>query len=282
MKPSATALRRVDESSVLSSPDVDILLLPRRRRRRRYITGALMIVMVLSSMEATVTTTAMPTIIPELNGLARYAMVMSIYLLACTVSMPVYGRLADKLGRKPVILSAIILFLGASLLAARARNMDQLIIYRGLQGLGAGGIMPVVLTILGDIFTLKERAQVQGLFSAIWGGAALLGPWMGARLVLWFGWRSIFYVNLPFGVLSLLVLSSQYHDEEKPHHTELDLPGMLLMTLSCGAFLALVSPLKVNGWTLWEAVGLSMVGLAAGLSFIVNELHAEHPIMPPR
>ena len=129
---------------------------------RRYVTAALMLVMVLASMEMTITSTAMPTIIGELHGLEHYSWVASVYLLACTVSMPLYGRLADAFGRKRVILAAIGLFLAGSALAASAQSMTELILYRALQGLGAGGIMPVVLTILGDIFTLEERTQIQG------------------------------------------------------------------------------------------------------------------------
>src|SRR5438067_6408307 len=143
---------------------------------RRYVTAALMLVMVLASMEQTVTSTAMPTIIGELHGLEHYAWVASVYLLACTVSMPLYGRLSDALGRKRVVLVAIALFSVSSVLAASARTMMQLLVFRGLQGLGAGGIMPVVLTILGDIFTLEERPRVQGFFSAVWGVASLAGP----------------------------------------------------------------------------------------------------------
>src|SRR5438552_7168182 len=171
---------------------------------RRFVTAALMLVMVLASMEQTVTSTAMPTIIGELHGLEHYSWVASIYLLACTVSMPLYGRLADALGRKRVILGAIVLFCSASLLASTAHTMVQLVIYRGFQGLGAGGIMPVVLTIQGDVFTLEERAKIQGFFSAVWGGAALAGPALGAYLVKFFGWRSIFFVNLPFGMIGLV------------------------------------------------------------------------------
>src|ERR1019366_7327527 len=122
---------------------------------RRYVTAALMLVMVLASMEQTITSTAMPTIIGKLGRLQHYSWVASICLLACTVSMPLYGRLVDALGRKRVILTAIFLFVGSSILAASARSMGQLILFRALMGLGAGGIMPVVLTILGDIFTLE-------------------------------------------------------------------------------------------------------------------------------
>src|SRR5579864_4670283 len=156
---------------------------PRAVMDRRYVTAALMLVMVLASMEQTITSTAMPTIIGDLHGFEHYSWVVSIYLLALTVSMPLYGRLSDVLGRKRVILGAVAIFCVSSALAASARTMGQLILYRGLQGLGAGGIMPVVLTILGDIFTLQERAAIQGFFSAIWGTASLAGPALGAFLV---------------------------------------------------------------------------------------------------
>ncbi len=205
---------------------------------RRFVTAALMLVMVLASMEQTVTSTAMPTIIGELHGLEHYSWVASIYLLACTVSMPLYGRLADALGRKRVIVGAIILFCGASLLASTAHTMVQLVIFRGIQGLGAGGIMPVVLTILGDIFTLEERARIQGFFSGVWGTASLAGPMLGAYLVNTFGWRSIFFVNLPFGLIGLAVLTWKYHDVEKPHTTDLDLPGALTLGVGCMTLLA--------------------------------------------
>src|SRR5256885_7369380 len=173
---------------------------PARTLDRRYVLAALMPVMVLASMEQTVTSTAMPTIIGELHGFEHYAWVTSIYLLAMTMSMPLYGRLADAWGRKRVIIGATGLFAAASMLAAASHSMTQLIVFRGLQGLGAGGIMPVVLTILGDIYTIEERARIQGLFSAIWGTASIGGPALGAFLVNTLGWRSIFFVNLPAGV----------------------------------------------------------------------------------
>ncbi|HSV14292.1 MAG TPA: MFS transporter, partial [Tepidisphaeraceae bacterium] len=236
---------------------------------RRYVTAALMLVMVLASMEQTVTSTAMPTIIGELHGLQHYSWVASIYLLACTVSMPLYGRLADALGRKRVILFAIAVFLVASLAAASAHTMTQLIIYRGLQGLGAGGIMPVVLTILGDIFTLEERARIQGFFSAVWGTASLAGPALGAFLVNTFGWRSIFFVNLPFGVIAATVLAWKYHDLEKPHSTDLDMPGAISLALGCTALLALVSGMGPDGFPFGLDMALLAIAVAAAAHFVV-------------
>src|SRR3954469_5752010 len=217
---------RNDQATAISPTAAE----PINKSQRRYITAALMLVMVLASMEMTVTSTAMPTIIGDLHGLEHYSWVASIYLLACTVTMPLYGRLADALGRKRVILGAIVLFGTGSVLASFAHSMTQLIIFRGIQGLGAGGIMPVVLTILGDIFTLEERAKIQGFFSGVWGTSALAGPALGAALVNSFGWRSIFFVNLPFGAIGLLVLMWKSHDRERPHSVDLDLPGVLSLS----------------------------------------------------
>jgi len=241
----------------------------------------MMLVMVLASMEQTVTSTAMPTIIGDLHGLEHYAWVASVYLLACTVSMPLYGRLADVLGRKKVVLAAIGLFCVASVLASASRTMGQLIGFRALQGLGAGGVMPVVLTILGDIFTLEERARIQGVFSAVWGAAALAGPALGAFLVSAFGWRSVFYVNLPLGAMGFAVLAWKYHDREKPHSTDLDLPGITLLAVASTALLALVSGLGPGGWNGVTTAALLALALGATIVFVRTERRAANPVLPP-
>ena len=195
--------------------------------------------------------------------------------------MPLYGRLADALGRKKVILFSIGMFCTASVFAAASHTMFQLIIFRGLQGLGAGGIMPVVLTILGDIFTLKERAAIQGFFSAVWGCASLAGPALGAFLVNTLGWRSIFFVNLPFGAIGMIVLAWKYHDREKSHSTDLDLPGVVLLGVACTALLLLVSRIGPDGWPWQSAVGLAVIALGTVGWFIHVERRASNPVMPP-
>jgi MFS family permease len=253
----------------------------RPRMDRRAVTAALMLVMVLASMEQTVTSTAMPTIIGSLHGLEHYSWVASIYLLAATVSMPLYGRLADVMGRKRVILFAILLFSMSSMLAATARSMPQLILYRGLQGLGAGGIMPVVLTILGDIFTLEERARIQGLFSGVWGISSLAGPALGWFLVSTLGWRSIFFVNLPFGLLGLAVLMWSYHDEEKPRSVELDLGGIIALSICCITLLTLLSRLGPGGWPWPMSIALLAITLITLAIFLTLEKKSSNPVMPP-
>lgn len=248
---------------------------------RRYVLAALMLVMSLASLEQTVTSTAMPTIIGELHGLEHYSWVASIYLLASIVTMPLYGRLSDKLGRKRVLLFAIALFTAGSVLASFAQSMQQLILLRGIQGLGAGGIMPVVLTILADIYSLDERARVQGYFSAVWGVAALAGPPLGAFLVKTLGWRSIFYVNLPFALLGMAVLMWKYTDRSERHAVDLNLPGIASLAVACTSLLGVLSGLGPGGWS-WPLLIVGTVVVAATFAyFFRHERRADQPILPP-
>lgn len=251
-----------------------------RPLNRRAVTAALLLVMVLASVEQTVTSTAMPTIIGALHGLEHYSWVAAIYLLACTVSMPLIGRLADSMGRKRVILFSIGIFVISSMLAATARTMPQLIVFRGLQGIGAGGIMPVVLTILGDIFTIEERARIQGLFSAVWGTASLAGPLLGWFLVTTLGWQSIFFVNVPLGLIAMAMLMVCYHDQEKPHRVDLDLPGVISIGLGCMTLLLLVSHIGPQGWSWPISLGLAASTVLSLGFFAIHERRAENPVMP--
>jgi MFS family permease len=280
----AAAVHVIEEGSLVlptepapAAPTVEI----RDTRGRKFVTAALLLVMVLVSMEQTITSTAMPSIIGDLHGLEHYSWVASIYLLACTVTMPLYGRLADAFGRKPVIIGALLLFAAASLLASFATTMTQLILFRGLQGLGAGGVMPVVLTILADIYTLEERARIQGIFSGVWGTSSLAGPALGAILVKALGWRSVFWVNLPVGLLGLLFLAWKYHERRERHAMDLDFPGVASLAVASTALLALVSGLGPVGWS-WPTIGmLAFVVVAALALFVRHERRAEHPILPP-
>jgi MFS family permease len=249
---------------------------------RRWVTAAVLLVMMLVSLEMTVTSTAMPTIIGQLHGLEHYAWVASIYLLASTVTMPMFGRLSDAFGRKRVFLAAIVLFCTGSLLCSLARTMPQLIVFRGLQGLGAGGVMPVALTIVGDIYTLRERARIQAVFSAVWGGSALAGPAVGAFMVLHLGWPSIFYVNLPFGILGMIVLITRYHERQAPAPSSLDVPGTLALVVGCTSLLALVSRLGPGGWTLQQTLVLTAVAIGTLSFFAWHELRVAAPLMNPR
>src|SRR5271168_848855 len=168
------------------------------RSERAMITTALLLAMMVTALEQTVVSTAMPSIIAQLKGLGIYPWVFSAYLLAATVTTPIYGKLADLLGRKRVLLFGLGLFALGSMLSGMARSMPELIAMRVVQGLGAGAVGPIVLTMLGDLFTIEERARVQGWFSAVWGISSLAGPTLGGVLTDQLSWRWVFFVTVPF------------------------------------------------------------------------------------
>src|SRR5271157_3151314 len=164
---------------------------------RRQVTGALLVAMMVTAMEQLVVSPAMPTIIAQLKGFDIYPWVISAFLLAATVSTPIYGKLADMFGRKRVLLFGLTLFSLGSILSGTAMSMGQLIAMRAIQGLGAGAVGPIVLTMVGDMFSLEERARVQGLFSAVWGLSSVAGPVIGGYLTDHLGWRWVFLVCVP-------------------------------------------------------------------------------------
>src|SRR5262249_10436022 len=194
-------------------------------RSRRAVTVALVLVTALASFETTVVSTAMPTIIGDLGGLPLYAWVFAVYLLTCTAAMPVYGRLADIHGRRRLILTAIAIFLAGAAICALARTMPQLIAARAIQGLGAAGLMPVALTVIADLYTLEERARIQGLFSGVWGFASLVGPLLGAFLTVHFGWRSIFSINIPLGIVAFILVTTRMVESRSSRPDPVDIAG---------------------------------------------------------
>ncbi|GHO49986.1 MDR family MFS transporter [Ktedonospora formicarum] len=180
---------------------------PHYTRRETLLTmlGVLM-VMLLASLDQTIVSTAMPRIIADLQGFDRYTWVSTAYLLASTVAVPIYGKLSDMLGRKPIFLFGVVVFLAGSALCGAARSMDQLILYRAFQGIGAGALMPIAIAIVGDLFVPRERAKWQGVTGAVWGFSSIVGPVAGGGITEHSTWRWVFYVNLPIGLLALLVL----------------------------------------------------------------------------
>ncbi len=169
---------------------------------RPIVVAALLLSMFMAAMEATVVATAMPTVISELGGIRLYGWVGAAYLLASTVTVPLYGKLADRHGRKPVLLLGIALFLAGSLASGLSASIEQLILFRAVQGLGAGAVQPIVLTVIGDLYTPAERGKVQGWFGAVWGIAGISGPLLGGAIVAAVSWRWVFLVNVPFGIAS--------------------------------------------------------------------------------
>jgi len=248
----------------------------------RAVTFALVLVTALASLESTVVSTAMPTIIGELHGLPVYSWVFSAYLLSATVTMPIYGRLADLYGRRRIMLIAISLFVAGAATCAAARTMTQLIAARVLQGLGAGGLMPVALIVSGDLFTLRERARIQGLFSGVWGVASLVGPILGAFLTVTFGWRSIFSINLPLGVLAFVLVATKMIESRATRPDPVDVSGALLLAGGITALLLSVLQ-KAGGAALSPEARVAL--LAAGVIllgvFARQQARRAHPLIPP-
>jgi len=251
------------------------------KQAKIIITIALMLGMALAALDTTIVGTAMPSIVGKLGGITLYSWVFSIYLLTSTTTVPIYGKLADLYGRKPLFLFGATLFLIGSAASGAAQSMEQLIIFRAIQGLGAGAVLPIVLTIIGDIFTLEERAKVQGLFSAVWGLSSVIGPFVGGLIVDHFSWRWVFFINIPFGLVSMLLLIFTLKEtvERKKHH--LDYFGTVTLT---GSIVALLFALLQGGttwaWTSFQSIGLFVVSIVLFAFFIRAELSAEEPILP--
>lgn len=231
-----------------------------------------MLSLFMAALEATVISTAMPTVVGDLGGIEIYSWVFSAYLLTSTVSVPIYGKLSDLYGRKPVILFGIALFLAGSIASGLSLSMWQLIAFRAIQGLGAGAMQPIAITIVGDIFSVEERGKMQGFFGAVWAVAGLIGPMAGGLIVAHWSWHWVFFVNVPFGVLAMgLVVFALHEQVEKKQHV-LDIAGAALLTVMVTALLAGSSG---------GASPLFLVG-AAGLlaAFLYVESRAAEPILP--
>ena len=242
---------------------------------------ALMLGMSLAALDTTIVGTALPSIVGKLGGINLYSWVFSAYLLTSTTTVPIYGKLADLFGRKPVFLFGSGLFLLGSFASGAAQSMVQLIIFRAIQGLGAGAVLPIVLTIIGDIFSLEERARVQGLFSGVWGLSSIVGPALGGLIVDHFSWRWVFYINLPFGLLSALMLIISLKENVERKKRSIDYAGTLTLTIGIVALLfALLQGGQNWAWLSWQSLGLFALATVFLALFFMQELRAPEPILP--
>jgi EmrB/QacA subfamily drug resistance transporter len=239
-----------------------------------------MAALAVAALDGTVVATAMPTIIGNLGGLSEYSWVFSAYLLASTVTVPLYARLADMYGRKPIFLTGLALFVGGSMLCGFAGSMAQLILFRTIQGLGAGAVQPIAFTIVGDVFESEQRARIQGLFSGVWGASAVVGPAIGSIITTTVGWRWVFFVNAPVGVLAAVLIGRFLHERVEHHRHRLDLVGAGILTLGLVSLLfAATEGGQLWGWTSPLTLGLVVAAFALLIAFVVFERRIAEPLI---
>ncbi|HEX4192405.1 MAG TPA: MFS transporter [Stellaceae bacterium] len=246
--------------------------------RRRWIVAGCCIAVFMVSVESSIVATATPSVVAALGGFEYVSWVFAAYLLAQAVAIPIYGRLADLWGRKWLFLASTVGFLIGTLLCSAAWGMIPLVIFRFVQGLGGGGLQPLALTIIGDLYPPVERVKVQGNLNAIWGISALSGPLIGALLTSTLGWRSVFWINVPPGLVMIAILWFFYHEHRHFRDHRVDYLGSLLLVIGVGALLlALVQFAELSGETIAILLGVAIVGLGL-LAFW--EVRAPEPIVP--
>ncbi len=251
---------------------------------KRWVVLGVMLSIFLAAMEATVVATAMPTVVQSLGGLQAYSWVFSGFILTQTVSMPLWGRFSDLYGRRPMYLAGLATFLIGSALSGTAHSMAQLIAFRMVQGLGAGSLMTLGYTIIGDLFGLERRAKLQGYISGVWGIASLIGPWLGGLLTDHLSWRWVFYVNLPVGAVAMgLIAAALREDDHARRRPGMDYPGVALFTAGVSSLLlGIVEAGRAAAWSGPEVVTPLAFAAAALVAFVLVERRAVEPIVPMR
>ncbi|REG00189.1 EmrB/QacA subfamily drug resistance transporter [Asanoa ferruginea] len=251
------------------------------RSERGPVLAAVMLSTALVAIDSTIIATAVPSVVDDIGGFSQFPWLFSIYLLAQAVTVPVYGKLADLFGRKPVILWGIGVFLVGSLLCGFATSMAMLIVFRVVQGLGAGAIAPATVTIVGDLYTVEERAKVQGYVASVWGISSVVGPTLGGVFSEYVSWRWIFFVNLPLCVLAGWMIMHSYHERRTPARPVIDYPGAVLLT--AGLTLVILGVLEGGQAWAWDStasIGILGAGALLLAAFLLVERRSSEPVLP--
>ncbi|MBY5368860.1 MFS transporter [Rhizobium leguminosarum] len=247
-----------------------------QRSNRVLIVATIMLATFMVAIEATIVATAMPRIVGQLGGFSYYSWVFSAFLLAQSTTTVIYGKLSDIFGRKPVLIGGILIFLAGSLLCGLAWSMMSLVLFRLLQGLGAGAIQPVTTTIIGDLFKLEERGRVQGFMATVWATSAVVGPLAGGIIVDNISWAWIFWINLPIGIISIIAFMIFLKEDVAHKQAKIDYLGAALFSISIVALLIMLTETDASAWIL---ISLFAVFVVAGLFFLAQEKRAPEPII---
>lgn len=240
-------------------------------KKNRYVFWGLVITTLISALDTNIMQTASPTIAQQLGGMSLFAWIFVVYMLASTITVPLYGKLSDMYGRKKLLMIAVGLFTLGSILSGAANSMIALIVYRGVQGLGAGGMIPLSMIIVGDLFTIEKRGRIQAVFSSIWAISSIIGPIMGSFFVETLSWRWVFFINIPIGIATVLCLIPyQEHNEFKK--SPIDYKGFFLFSISITLIL-----LSTN---MAHAFWFVLAGIIGFILFVLVERKEEHPFLP--
>lgn len=259
----------------------------RTHKEIMVVIGALMLCMLLAALDQTIVSTALPKIAVDLHGLDKYSWVATSYLLTSAIVTPIFGKLGDLFGRKKLFQLSIVLFLLGSALCGLSQNMDQLVIFRALQGIGGGGLMSLVLAIVGDVIPPRQRGKYQGYFGAVFAVSSVIGPLLGGffadapSLLGITGWRWIFYINLPLGAIALSAVAARLHLPRHRLEHKIDYWGAALLTVSVVSLLLVSVWAGVTyAWGSGQIIGLMIAAVVFGIGFVVREHHASEPIIP--
>lgn len=249
--------------------------------KRNWILAALMMTMILAAMDNAIVSTAIPQIVGDLGGFSKFNWLYSIYLLVQTITIPLFGKLSDLKGRKPIIIFGVLFFLIGSITCGLAWSMNSLIAFRGIQAIGAGAIMATVNTIAGDIYTVAERAKIQGWLSSVWAISAVAGPALGGAIVEYTTWRWIFFINIPFGIISILIILKYLIEIPNEKHPKIDWRGAIAMLVT-GTLILFGLMQSGKSWA-WISTTSLLILISCILLIYLTlriERKAEDPILP--